>query len=381
MRFTTTVLTSLLLTSSTLAYSFADDSWTKLLASGSPSAAITDYSSSFGIAVVPITTGTWTAKASAGAAELEAQSIQANGGNKAQPTGQVQDDEVSQGSAVQGQSAGASGTALAALAANTQLSDKDVSDGSDGSDGSAADTAADTAAGTAAGPVPTSTGSDDASDDSGLAQKREYLRRRQVTVLERRDDQTAAEDDATDTDVASTTGDSVATNTALNGNTVITSAADTDFSGSLSSDSADVTGTSAAAADSSSASSSAAAAQTDSSDPVNKSVTGGGSDPINTVSCAVTGALSMTLKQGILEDSKGRIGAIVSNRQFQFDGPPQAGTIYANGWSITPEGYLAIGTTEVFYRCLSGGFYNLYDENVAYQCSPIRLLATGIKQC
>ena len=91
---------------------------------------------------------------------------------------------------------------------------------------------------------------------------------------------------------------------------------------------------------------------------------------INQVSCSSSGTLAMTLKKGILTDSKGRIGSIVANRQFQFDGPPpQAGAIYAAGWSITPAGNLAIGDNDVFYQCLSGNFYNLYDESLGAQCS------------
>ena len=90
----------------------------------------------------------------------------------------------------------------------------------------------------------------------------------------------------------------------------------------------------------------------------------------------------MNLKGGILTDGKGRIGSIVANRQFQFDGPPpQAGAIYAAGWSITEDGYLALGDSDVFYQCLSGNFYNLYDQNVAEQCSAIHLEAVSLVDC
>ncbi|KAK1998903.1 hypothetical protein LX36DRAFT_656055 [Colletotrichum falcatum] len=81
----------------------------------------------------------------------------------------------------------------------------------------------------------------------------------------------------------------------------------------------------------------------------------------------------MTLKDGILTDSKGRIGSIVSNFQFQFDGPPQAGVIYTSGWSVCTNGSLALGGSTTFFRCLSGNFWNLYDRNWAEQCSPIHL--------
>ena len=88
------------------------------------------------------------------------------------------------------------------------------------------------------------------------------------------------------------------------------------------------------------------------------------------------------MKDGVLTDIKGRIGSIVANRQFQFDGPPpQAGAIYAGGWSITPEGNLALGNDDVFYQCLSGDFYNLYDEKIGGQCHPIHLQAIDLVNC
>ena len=109
---------------------------------------------------------------------------------------------------------------------------------------------------------------------------------------------------------------------------------------------------------------------------------GSASDPVTAESCKNNGTLSMTLKKGILVDGKGRIGSIVANRQFQFDGPPpQAGAIYAAGWSLTPEGNLAIGENDVFYQCLSGNFYNLYDEHIGSQCTPVHLSAIDLVDC
>ncbi|KAK1566242.1 covalently-linked cell wall protein [Colletotrichum navitas] len=90
-------------------------------------------------------------------------------------------------------------------------------------------------------------------------------------------------------------------------------------------------------------------------------------------SCNAEGSLDMTLKDGVLTDSKGRIGSIVSNFQFQFDGPPQAGVIYTSGFSVCTNGSLALGGSTTFFRCLSGNFWNLYDRNWAEQCSPIHL--------
>ncbi|GMM33698.1 beta-1,3-glucan linked protein [Saccharomycopsis crataegensis] len=104
-------------------------------------------------------------------------------------------------------------------------------------------------------------------------------------------------------------------------------------------------------------------------------------DGITAVACKVDGTLQMTLEKSILKDGKGRIGSIVANRQFQFDGPPpQAGALYAAGWSIY-NGNLAIGETTTFYQCLSGTFYNLYDESLGAQCKPVYLEVTSLVDC
>ncbi|SCU96161.1 LAFA_0G04654g1_1 [Lachancea sp. 'fantastica'] len=103
---------------------------------------------------------------------------------------------------------------------------------------------------------------------------------------------------------------------------------------------------------------------------------------IKVVSCKNSGTLEMNLHDGILKDAKGRVGSIVANRQFQFDGPPpQAGAIYAAGWSITPDGNLAIGDNDVFYQCLSGSFYNLYDESIGSQCAAVHLEIVKLVDC
>lgn len=116
---------------------------------------------------------------------------------------------------------------------------------------------------------------------------------------------------------------------------------------------------------------------TGSASPANNS-----SDGAIPTACSSDNNLSMTLKKSVLNDSKGRVGAIVANRQFQFDGPPpQAGSIYAAGWSITKEGNLALGDQTVFYQCKSGDFYNLYDKNVAHQCSAVELSVIDFVQC
>ncbi|CAI4533129.1 BDN_1c_G0022570.mRNA.1.CDS.1 [Saccharomyces cerevisiae] len=107
-----------------------------------------------------------------------------------------------------------------------------------------------------------------------------------------------------------------------------------------------------------------------------------GTDPVTAETCKSSGTLEMNLKGGILTDGKGRIGSIVANRQFQFDGPPpQAGAIYAAGWSITPEGNLALGDQDTFYQCLSGDFYNLYDKHIGTQCNAVHLQAIDLVNC
>lgn len=99
-------------------------------------------------------------------------------------------------------------------------------------------------------------------------------------------------------------------------------------------------------------------------------------------SCFSDSALSMTLKESILVDSHGRIGSIVANRQFQFDGPPpQAGAIYAAGWSVTDDGKLALGNSTTFYQCLSGNFYNLYDQTQGAQCTAVELDIINLVKC
>lgn len=97
--------------------------------------------------------------------------------------------------------------------------------------------------------------------------------------------------------------------------------------------------------------------------------------------CKTGHDLALTLSDSMLSDSHGRVGAIVANRQFQFDGPPpQAGTIYAAGWSIS-SGLLALGDQTTFYQCKSGDFSNLYDESIGGQCSPVELVIEQLVDC
>ncbi|KAI5370191.1 hypothetical protein Slin15195_G010690 [Septoria linicola] len=90
---------------------------------------------------------------------------------------------------------------------------------------------------------------------------------------------------------------------------------------------------------------------------------------------SASGALILTLNGGVLKDAQGRTGYIAANRQFQFDGPAQTGAIYTAGWSVCGNNTLAIGSDVIFQQCLSGTFYNLYDESDAPQCSPVYIEA------
>lgn len=79
---------------------------------------------------------------------------------------------------------------------------------------------------------------------------------------------------------------------------------------------------------------------------------------------------SVTLEGTKLTDQSGRTGYIASSFQLQFDNPPQAEAIYTSGFSICENGTLALGGSNIFYQCLSGNFYNVYDRKWAPQCSP-----------
>ena len=103
---------------------------------------------------------------------------------------------------------------------------------------------------------------------------------------------------------------------------------------------------------------------------------------VHQVGCKSSESLSLSLNSTVLTDSHGRIGSIVANRQFQFDGPPpQAGAIYAAGWSITDDGKLALGENTTFYQCLSGTFYNLYDESIGAQCTAVNFYVVDLVDC
>jgi hypothetical protein len=99
------------------------------------------------------------------------------------------------------------------------------------------------------------------------------------------------------------------------------------------------------------------------------------------VACRTPSSLEMSLSNGILTDSNGRTGYIAANYQFQFDKPPQAGAIYTAGFSVCANGSLALGGSNVWWQCLSGNFYNLYDRDWAAQCSPITIESLTLVTC
>ncbi|KIX93425.1 uncharacterized protein Z520_10844 [Fonsecaea multimorphosa CBS 102226] len=88
-----------------------------------------------------------------------------------------------------------------------------------------------------------------------------------------------------------------------------------------------------------------------------------------------SGVLTLTLADSVLKDQDGRTGYIASNYQFQFDNPPQAGAIYTSGFSLCSNSSLALGGSAIWYQCLSGSFYNLYDRDWAPHCVPIYIYA------
>lgn len=83
------------------------------------------------------------------------------------------------------------------------------------------------------------------------------------------------------------------------------------------------------------------------------------------------GILMLTLTGGVLKDQANRTGYIASNYQYQFDAPPQAGAIYTAGFGICANGTLSLGGSTIFWQCLSGSFYNLYDRAWAEHCVPV----------
>lgn len=99
------------------------------------------------------------------------------------------------------------------------------------------------------------------------------------------------------------------------------------------------------------------------------------------VACQESTSLELKLDGGVLTDAMNRTGYIASNRQLQFDDPPQTGAIYTAGFSLCSNGSVALGGTTTFYQCRSGGFYNLYDESIASYCEPVTINAVDLIDC
>ncbi|KAJ8109983.1 hypothetical protein OPT61_g7056 [Boeremia exigua] len=97
----------------------------------------------------------------------------------------------------------------------------------------------------------------------------------------------------------------------------------------------------------------------------------------------LAGALTLTLKDGILKDQAGRQGYIAANDQFQFDQPVQAGALETEGFALCSNNTLALtagqrpfGAT-TFWQCLSGDFFNLYADSQGMQCQQIYIQAVN----
>lgn len=89
----------------------------------------------------------------------------------------------------------------------------------------------------------------------------------------------------------------------------------------------------------------------------------------------LSGTLTLSLQNGILKDQAGRTGYIASNYQFQFDAPVQAGARETSGFSLCGNQSLALGSSTIWYQCLSGNFYNLYSQSTGAQCIAIHIQA------
>lgn len=97
-------------------------------------------------------------------------------------------------------------------------------------------------------------------------------------------------------------------------------------------------------------------------------------NPVKFTSCTEEDTLVMLLDQGVLRDPQNRIGLIVGNHQFQFDGPtPQYGTRFAAGWLVTEDSLLSLGDQTTFFQCLAGKFHKTYDTQIHDQCVPVYL--------
>ncbi|KAI3402290.1 hypothetical protein KGF56_004860 [Candida oxycetoniae] len=85
-----------------------------------------------------------------------------------------------------------------------------------------------------------------------------------------------------------------------------------------------------------------------------------------------------TLKNTILKDSKGRIGSIVANHQFQFDKPTQPDALFTKGFSIVWEDknwLLALnGKTTFWDSALNDYLYKVYDAPITSKSRKVELV-------
>ncbi|GMG32031.1 unnamed protein product [Ambrosiozyma monospora] len=71
---------------------------------------------------------------------------------------------------------------------------------------------------------------------------------------------------------------------------------------------------------------------------------------------------------------KNRVGSFSSSTQFQFDGnPPQYGDIYSAGWNVSPENYLALGDTDVFWGCAQDDTFKVYSSQYYDFCIQVKM--------
>jgi hypothetical protein len=84
------------------------------------------------------------------------------------------------------------------------------------------------------------------------------------------------------------------------------------------------------------------------------------------------------LKDGFLKDPLGRTGYVAANFQFQFDDLPKAGAVYTAGFTVCQNLTLALGDTAIWYKCLSGNFFNLYYKSIGGQCIQSFLVTSAL---
>ena len=330
-----TVLASTLVATSAMAAYVPSEPWTTLTPTATYASAVTEYTSSFGIAVEPITTGSYASFYASSSATSSATKAK-----RAAAISQIGDGQIQATTATSSTSTVAKSTAQPI----SQIGDGQIQ------------------ATTATVPTTSTAPKSTAQPISQIGDGQIQATTATTTTLKPSSAQPISQ--IGDGQIQATTA---TTSTAK----PVSQIGDGQIQATTSTGSASST---------KSASSSSSASSTSSTSEATSSATSSG--PIKAVSCKNNGTLSMTLKEGVLTDSKGRIGSIVANRQFQFDGPPpQAGAIYAKGWGITPEGNLAIGNEDVFWQCLSGDFYNLYDTEIGGQCKPVHLEVVNLVSC